>query len=106
MQGMHPPTRPKEVLTPHLISLKIIAKKILYCTPVFFFKVFEKVSWWSFRVSTPFSLRCLVLLNYIHKNANFRLSMLNYLNTTFTLGKQNEDDFINRKVQRRPTYSF
>jgi len=26
MQGMHPPNRPKEVLTWHLISLKIIAK--------------------------------------------------------------------------------
>ena len=26
MQGMHPLTRPKEVLTWHLISLKIIAK--------------------------------------------------------------------------------
>jgi len=103
---MHPPTRPKEVLTPHLISLKIIAKNIFVLHTSVFFKVFEKVSWWSFRVSTPFSLRCLVLLNYIHKNANFRLSMLNYLNTTFTLGKQNEDDFINRKVQRRPTYSF
>jgi len=25
---MHPPTRPKEVLTWHLISLKIIAKNI------------------------------------------------------------------------------
>jgi len=29
---MHPPTRPKEVLTRHLISLKIIAKIFLYCT--------------------------------------------------------------------------
>jgi len=28
LQGMHPPTRPKEVLTRHLISLKIIAKNI------------------------------------------------------------------------------
>jgi len=28
MQGMHPSTRPKEVLTWHLISLKIIAKNI------------------------------------------------------------------------------
>jgi len=28
--GMHPPTRPKEVLTWHLISLKIIAK--IFCT--------------------------------------------------------------------------
>jgi len=28
MQGIHPPTRPKEVLTRHLISLKIIAKNI------------------------------------------------------------------------------
>ena len=28
MQGMHSPTRPKEVLTWHLISLKIIDKNI------------------------------------------------------------------------------
>jgi len=28
MQGMHPPTRPKEVLTWHSISLKLIAKHI------------------------------------------------------------------------------
>ena len=32
VQGMHPPTRPKEVLTWHLISLKTIAKIFLYCT--------------------------------------------------------------------------
>jgi len=32
MQWMHPPTRPKEMLTLHLISLKIIAKILLYCT--------------------------------------------------------------------------
>ena len=34
MQGMHPPTRPKKVLTWHLISLKIIAQNIfvLYIT--------------------------------------------------------------------------
>jgi len=34
MQGMHPPTRPKEVLTWHLISLKLIDKNIvvLYIT--------------------------------------------------------------------------
>jgi len=30
--GMHPPTRPKEVLIRHLISLKIIAKILPYCT--------------------------------------------------------------------------
>jgi len=30
MQGMHPPTRPKEVLTWHLISLQIIAK--IFCS--------------------------------------------------------------------------
>jgi len=30
--GMHHPTRPKEVLTQHLISLKIITKMFLYCT--------------------------------------------------------------------------
>jgi len=32
VQGMHPPTRPKEVLKWHLISFKIIAKILLYCT--------------------------------------------------------------------------
>jgi len=32
MQGMHPPTRPKEMLSWHVISLKIIAKTFLYCT--------------------------------------------------------------------------
>jgi len=31
-RGCIPPTRPKEVLTWHLISLKIIAKIFLYCT--------------------------------------------------------------------------
>jgi len=30
-RGCIPPTRPKEVLTWHLISLKIIAKILLYC---------------------------------------------------------------------------
>ena len=32
--------------------------------------------------------------------------MLNYLNTTFTFVKQTKDNFINRKIQCRPTYSF
>ena len=31
-----------------------------------FFKVFERVSWWSLRVSTPFSLLCLILLTDFH----------------------------------------
>jgi len=53
-----------------------------------FFKVFERVSLWSFRVSTPFSLLCLKLLTHFYKNANVRPNMLNYLNTTFTFAKQ------------------
>ena len=32
--------------------------------------------------------------------------MLNYLNTTSIFGKQTSDNFINRKVQCRPTHSF
>ena len=69
-----------------------------------FLKVFERVSWWYFRVSTPFSLLCLILLTDFHEKAGFRPNMLNYLNTTFTFGKQAKDNFINRKVQCRPTY--
>jgi len=71
-----------------------------------FFKVFERVSRWSLRVSTPFSLLCLILLTDFHKNSSFPPNMLNYLNTTFTFGKQIKDNFINRKVEYRPTYSF
>jgi len=33
-------------------------------------------------------------------------NMLDYLNTTFTSGKQTKDNFINRKVHCRPTHSF
>jgi len=74
---------------------------------VFFFKVFKRVSWWSFRVSTPFSLLLLILLTDFRKNASFRQNVLNYyLNTTFTFGKRTEDNFINRKVRCRPTYAF
>jgi len=47
-----------------------------------------------------------VLLTYFHKNASFLPNMLNYLNTTFTFGKQNKDNFINRKFQCRPANSF
>jgi len=57
-------------------------------------------------VSAPFSLLGLILLTDFHKNASFRPSMLNYLNTTFTFGKQTKNNFINRKVQCRSTYSF
>jgi len=32
-----------------------------------FFEVFERVSWWSYRVSIPFSLLCLILLTDFHK---------------------------------------
>jgi len=71
-----------------------------------FFKVFERVSRWSLRVSTPFSLLCLILLTDFHKNASFPPNMLIYLNTTFTFGKQIKHNFINRKVECRPTYSF
>jgi len=71
-----------------------------------FFKAFKRVSWWSLRVSTPFSLLCLILCTDFHKNASLRPNMLNYLNTTFTFGKQSKDNFINRKFQCRPAYSF
>ena len=54
-------------------------------------------------MSAPFSLLCLILLTDFHKNARFRPNMLNYLNTTLTFGKQTKDNFINRKVQCRPT---
>ena len=77
----------------------------LYITVVFF-KVFKRVSWWSFRVSAPFSLLCLIFLIDFHKKASFCPIMLNYLNTTFTFGKQTEDTFINRNFHCRPTYSF
>ena len=66
-----------------------------------FFKVFRRVSWWSFRVSIRFSLLCLTLLSDFHKNASFNTP--NYLNTTFTFDKK-KDNFINRKLQC--TYSF
>jgi len=71
-----------------------------------FSKIFKRVSWWSFRVSKPFSLLCLILLTHFHKNASFRPNMLNYLNTTFTFGKQAKDNFINRNIQCRLTYKF
>jgi len=71
-----------------------------------FFKVFERVSWWSFRVSTSFSLLCVILLTHFHKNASFRPNMLNCWNTTFTFGKWTKDNFINRTVQCRRTCSF
>jgi len=64
-----------------------------------FFKFFKRVTWWSFRVSTSFSLLCLILLTHFHKNASFRPNMLDYLNTTFTFDKQTKDNFINRTVQ-------
>jgi len=44
--------------------------------PVFFFKVFKRVSWWSFRVSTPFYLLSLILITHFHKNAGFRAGRL------------------------------
>jgi len=68
-----------------------------------FFKVFKRVSWWSFRGSMPFSLLCLILF---HKIASFRPYMLTLLNTTFSFGKQAKVSFINRKVLCRPTHSF
>jgi len=40
------------------------------------------------------------------KNASFRPNMLNYLNKTFTSGKQTKDNLVYRKVQCGPTDSF
>ena len=57
------------------------------------------MSWWSLRMSTPFSLLCLILWTDFPRNATFRPNMLDYLNTTFTFGKQNKDNFINTKFQ-------
>jgi len=51
-----------------------------------FFKLFRRVLRWSFRVSTRFSLLCLILLTDFHKTASFNTP--NYLNTTFTFGKK------------------
>jgi len=78
-------------------SRALISNLILYIGV--FFKFFKRVTWWSFRVSTSFSLLCLILLTHFHKNASFRPNMLNYLNTTFTFDKQTKDNFINRTVQ-------
>ena len=57
-------------------------------------------------MSTPFSLLCLIRLTDLHKNASFHLNMLIYLNTTSIFCKQTKDNFINRMVQCRPTYSI
>jgi len=57
-------------------------------------------------VSIPFSLLCLKILTDFHKSATFRPNILYYLNAIFTFGKQTKDNFINRKFQCRPTYSF
>ena len=77
------------------------------------FKVFERVSWWSFRVSTPFSLLFLILLTDFHKNSSFRPNMLNYLNTTCTFGKHiswiemfNVDLHTHSFTQFRAHFSF
>ena len=59
-----------------------------------FFRVFERVSRWSLRVSTPFSLLCLILLTNFYKSTSFPPNMLIYLNTTFTFGKQIKDNVI------------
>jgi len=85
-----------------LAFIKNDVKQLWQC----FFKVFERVSWWNFRVSTPSSPLCLTLLTHFHESARFRPNMLNHLNTTFTFGKQTKDNFINRKVQCRPSHSF
>jgi len=87
-----------------LVNKKILARNVRSTLRQCFLKVFQRVSWWSFRVSTLFSLLCLIL--DFHKNASFPENMLNYLNTTFTVGKQTKDNLINRKFQYRPTYSF
>jgi len=49
--------------------------RVVISSPLFF-KVFKRVSWWSFRVSTPFSLLCLILMTHFHKNVSFRPDML------------------------------
>ena len=46
------------------------------------------------------------ILTDFHKNASFPSNMLNYFNMTFTFGKQIKNNFINRKVECRSTYSF
>ena len=57
-------------------------------------------------MSIPFSLLFLILGIDFHKNASFRPNMLNHLNTTFTFSKQSKDNFIKRKFQYKPAYSF
>jgi len=69
------------------------------------FKVIKMVSWWSLRVSTPFSLLCLTF-NWFSQNRKFPSKYAYYLNSAFTFGKQTKDNFINRKFQCRSTYSF
>jgi len=45
-------------------------------------------------------------VNAFSQNASFHPNMLNYLNTTFTFGKQIKVNFINRKVDCRPARSL
>jgi len=82
--------------------ISIFASTIYQC----FFKVFKRVSWWSFRVSAQFSLLCLILINHIHKNESFRPDTLNCLNTTFAFGKQTKENFINRSSPKRTRHTL
>ena len=82
------------LLSPLVTPLVVVSPSgVMQC----FFKVFKWVWWWSYRVPIQFFLLCLILLTDFHKNAHFRPNMLNYLNMTFTFGKQTQDNFINRK---------
>jgi len=71
-----------------------------------FFKVFERVSWWSFRVPTPFSLLCLIHFNWFSQKHKFPSKYAYYLNSILTFDEQTKDNFINIMFQCRPTCSF
>ena len=83
-----------------------LTKVIFFWLRQCFFEVFERVSWLSFRVSTPFSFYNMSdTFNWFSQKRKFP-SRYAYLNTTFTFGTQAEDNFLNRKVRCRRTYSF
>jgi len=75
-------------------------------TPVLFLRFLKGCRGGALGCQHHFPYYVWYFLTHFHKNASFHPNMLYYLNTTFAFGKQTKDNFINRKIQCRPTHSF
>jgi len=84
-----------QISVKHLMSLKTVRTVNQTLLPSVFLRILKGCRGGALGCQHHFPFYIRYVLTDFHKNASFRPNMLNYLNKTFTFGKQTKDNFIN-----------